>query len=330
MTDSSTADFVRRARLEYAAKAFIVMSFAGALVAGTARLAQRAERSPASRIDLSQWTVLQRPAWMTLDDVRAIRDQSGIASYWASTYDTPAIAGIDRWLATPPSVRRVVELQRVGQNALDAVLELRRPAVAVRVPGKQELYVETDEEGVALSKPAAARPVREGFPLRVVVGAAGHVPSPGGSFGEDVVAAASVAEYLDSFSDQGGRALLATVDRIDVSNFGGRARPGSSEILLGATPRPADAVPVAGAPPAASPKCVIEWGRADESPGSGGEMPFDAKASRLLQALRLFPGLAGLRTVRVAFDDLIVVPDGANAPAHLERALEIDGGVQSK
>jgi hypothetical protein len=330
LTDSSTADVARRARLEYAAKAFIVMSFVGALVAGGARLAQRAALSPASRIDLSRWTVLQRPAWSTLDDVRAIRDQSGIASYWASTYDTPALLGVDRWLANPPAVRRVVVLKRVGQNALDAVLELRRPAVAVRVAGKQDLYVETDEEGVALSRPVPARPVREGFPLRVVVGASGRVPAPGGSFGEDVIAAASVAEYLDSFSDAGGRALLATVDRIDVSNYAGRSRPGASEIVLGATPRPANEAPAAGAPPAASPKCVIEWGRADESPGSGGEMPFDAKASRLLQALRLFPGLAGLRTVRVAFDDLIVVPDGPNAPAHLGRALEIDGGVQSK
>lgn len=330
MTDSATAENPRRARLEYAAKAFIVMSFAGALVAGTARLAQKAVLAPESRIDLSRWTVIERPAWSTLDDVRDIRAQSGIARYWTSTYDTAALAGVDRCLGSPPTVRRVVELRRVGQNALDAVLELRRPAVAVRIAGKQDLYVEADEEGVALSPPLPERPVREGFPLRVVVGASGRIPLPGGSFGEDVVAAAAVAESLDSFSDASGRALLATVDRIDVSNFGGRARPGSSEILLGAIARPSGEVPAAGAPPAASAKCVIEWGRADAVPGDGGEMPFDAKASRLLQALRLFPGLAGLKTVRVAFDDLVVVPDKSNTPEHLERALEIDGGVQSK
>jgi hypothetical protein len=330
LTDSSTEGTARRARLEFAAKAFIVTSFVGALVAGAARLADRAVLSPQSRIDLSRWSVLSRPAWCTLDDVRAIRAQSGIAAYWTSTYDGPALAGVGERLAAPPGVRRVVELRRVGQNALDAVLELRRPAVAVRVSGKQDLYVEADEEGVALSSPLPARPVREGFPLRVVVGATGKVPLPGGRFGEDVVAAAAVAESLDSFSDAAGRALLATVDRIDVSNFGGRARPGASEILLGAIPRPPGAEAAAGAPPPASPRCVVEWGRAAGSSESRDEMPFDAKASRLLQALRLFPGLAGLKTVRVAFDDLVVVPDGAGAPEHLERALEIDGGVQSK
>lgn len=330
MTDSSPADIARRARLEFAAKAFIVMSFVGALVAGAARLADKAVLAPESRIDLSRWTVLSRPAWCTLDDVRAIRDQTGIASFWTSTYDTAALSGLDRRLEAPPAVRRLVDLRRDGQNALDAVFELRRPAVAVRVPGKQDLYVESDEEGVALGKPVAARPVREGFPLRVVVGAAGGVPSPGAKFGPEVIAAAAIAESLDSFSDADGRALLATVDRIDVSNFGGRARPGSSEILLGATPRPPGDQPAAGAPTPASSKCVVEWGRPESGDGSDDEMPFDAKASRLLKALRLFPGLSGLKTVRVAFDDLVVVADGSNKPEHLERALEIDGGVQSK
>jgi hypothetical protein len=329
LTDSSSADGARRARLEFAAKAFIVTAFVGSLVAGAARLADNAVFARGSRIDLSRWTVLDRPAWSTLDDVRAIRTQSGLAAFWTSTYDTPALAGLERRLTAAPAVRRVVALRRVDQNALDAVLELRRPAVAVRVPGKQELFVECDEEGLALSRPGA-RQVRDGYPLRVVVGAAGRVPSPGERFGPDVVAAAAIAEYLDSFSDGGGRALLATVDRIDVSNFGGRARPGASEILLGATPRPQGETPAAGAPPPASPKCVVEWGRGEDTAEACGEMPFDAKASRLLSALRLFPGLAGLKMVRVAFDDLIVVPDGSNTPAHLERALEIDGGVQAK
>ena len=309
-------------------------SFVGVLVAGAARIGQKAFASREHRIDLSRWTVLERPAWSTLDDVRAIRAQSGLSSYYAGLFDTPALATVDGHLAHSPAVKRVACVNRVYPNRLEAVMELRRPvvAVAVRVPGKADLYVETDDEGVALGKPLPARPVREGHPLRVVIGATGALPAPGKPFGPDVVAAASLADSLDSYSDDKGRALLALLDRIDVSNYGGRPRPGTSEIQLSASP-PAPAPKMApGAAPAAPPatKCIVEWGRAGERDADGGEMPFDAKAARLLQALRLFPGLAGVKTVKVAFNDLVVVPDGAKTPHHLKRALEIDGGVQSK
>lgn len=336
MTDSpdqAAQDAPARPRLEFAAKAFIVTSFLGVLVAGALRLGRAAFASADHRIDLSRWTVIERPAWSTLDDVRAIRAQSGLASFYASVFDTPALAAVDDYLARPAAVKRVVSVRRVFPNRLEAVMELRRPVAVVRVPGRIDLFVETDEEGVALSKPLAVRPVREGRPMRVVLGSQGAAPAPGARFGPDVAAAAALAESLDGYSDEKGRALLAALDRIDVSNYGGRLRAGASEVLLSASPPPP--VPK-GSPPAPvtsvslSPKCVVEWGRAGDRDRPGDESPFDAKASRLLQALRLFPGLAGLRTVRVAFDDLVVVPDGQNSPQPLKRALEIDGGVQSK
>ena len=321
-----------RVRLEFAAKAFIVTSFVGALAAGTLRLGQKALVAREHRINFSRWTVLDRPAWSKLDDVQSIRAQSGLERYYSSVFDTPALANVDVYLARPAIVRRVAGVRRVYPNRIEAVLELRRPAVAVRVAGKTDLWVEADEEGVALSLPLSVRPVREGYPLRVVVGTVGPIAAPGAKFGPDVIAAASIAESLDAYSDAKGRALLAALDRIDVSNYGGRTKPGASEILLGALPRPAApaGVVVPGQLPAVSPKCVVEWGRAGDREDGGHEMPFDAKASRLLQALRLFPGLAGIKTVRVAFDDLAVVPDGPNTPPQLKRALEIDGGVQSK
>ena len=321
-----------RSRLEFAAKAFIVTSFVGVLAAGALRLGRKAFIARDHRIDFSRWTVVSRPAWSTLDDVQAIRAQSGLDRYYSSIFDTPALAGVDAYLARPVAVRRVAGVRRVYPNRIEAVLELRRPAVAVRVAGKQDRWVEADEDGVALSQPLAVRPVREGYPLRVVLGAAGSMAAPGARFGPDVVAAASIAEFLDTYSDEKGRALLAALDRIDVSNYGRRTKPGSSEILLGALPRPAapGGAVAPGQLPPVSPKCVVEWGRAGDRQDGGHEMPFDAKASRLLQALRLFPGLAGIKTVRVAFDDLAVVPDGPNTPPQLKRALEIDGGVQSK
>jgi len=315
-----------RPRLEFAAKAFILTSFVGALVAGAMRVRERAFASPAHRIDLSRWTVLDRPKWSTLDDVRAIRAASGLASYYSSVFDTAALATVDSYLSRSATVKRVVDVRRMWPNRLEAVMELRRPVVAVCVPGRAVRYVETDEEGVALTAPLASRPVREGRPLRIVFGGAGAAPARGGRFGEDVVAAAALADSLDSYSDDKGRDTLAWLDRIDVSNYGGRLRPGTSEVTLSASP-PA---PTPGQPAPKASRCVVEWGRAGDREADGHEMPFDAKASRVLQALRLFPHLDGLKTVRVAFNDLVVVPDGPNAPPQLTKALEIDGGGPSK
>ncbi len=315
-----------RPRLEFAAKAFIVASFAGVLVAGALRLRARTVASPEHRIDLSRWTVLERPAWSTLDDVRAVRAGSGLSKYYASLFDAAALASVDAYLARPASVKRVADVRRVWPNRLEAVMELRRPTVAVVVPGKILGFVETDEDGVALTRPLPLRPVRDGRPLRIVVGGTGPVPTPGAKFGPDVAAAASIADSLDSTADDKGREALACIDRIDVSNYGGRARPGASEIALSSSP-PAAAP---GAPPQKASRCIVEWGRAGDREADGRETPFDAKAARLLQALRLFPRLEGLKTVRVAFNDLVVVPDGPNAPPQLKRALEIDGGAPSK
>jgi hypothetical protein len=334
-----------RPRLEFAAKAFILTSFAGALAAGALRLSDHAFGSREHRIELSRWAVTERPAWSTLDDVRGIRDASGLASYHASLFDAPALSTVDAYLARSPNVRRVAAVRRVWPNKLEAVLEMRRPVVAVRIPGspaakslpvkgkappaaaaRPDAYVEADEDGVALGPPLAARPLREGHPLRVVAGAAGVAPRPGGTFGPDVRAAASIASSLDDFSDAKGREVLSWLDRIDVSNYGGRLHPGASEVLLLATP------PVPS-PGTAAPKIgtgVVEWGRAGEREADGHEMPFDGKASRVLQALRLFPHLEGLRSVRVAFTDLVVVPEASAPPDALKRALEIDGGVQAK
>lgn len=330
MTTQAPAETPTRARCEFAAKAFIVVAFLGSLAAGALRLADRAFDSPAHRVDLGAWTVLERPAWCGLDDVREIRDASGLPGFHASVFDTSVLASLDRWLARSPRVRRVAGVTRIHPDRVQAVLELRRPAVAVRLAGPADRFVEADEEGVALGPPQAVRPVRDGSPLRVVVGAPGGAPAPGGRFGPEVTAAAALADSLDSFGDADGRALLASLDKIDVSNHGGRTRPGASEILLGAMPTPASGAETGASPPPLSPRCVVEWGRPFADDADPSELPFDAKASHLLQALRLFPGLSGIRTVRVAFRELVVVPEGGRGPAHLERALEIDGGVQAK
>ena len=52
----------------------------------------------------------------------------------------------------------------------------------------------------------------------------------------------------------------------------------------------------------------IEWGRAPSAEDAALDPPADAKIGRLRLAAARFPGLRGIRTVRLGFDDLVVVP----------------------
>lgn len=291
-----------RPRLEFAAKSFLVVAFLGTLTAGVVRLQQKALADEQHHVDLGAWTVIERPAWCTLDDVRSIRDVTRLRGWRASVLHPGAGPVVWRSLESAPQVARVVGLQKRYPAEFEAVVEIRRPVAAVRVgPPNATRWVEVDAEGVALSTPSAERPVREARPLRAVTGVTGVVPPPGSSFGPDVVEAADLSAELDRFGAPEDQDLLRALDEIDVSNFGGRKKAGESEIVLRTVVAPA---PGARAP---SP-CLVEWGRARRADPYDPEPGFGAKASRLAQALRLFPGLVGLRSVRVAFDDLVVVP----------------------
>ena len=53
---------------------------------------------------------------------------------------------------------------------------------------------------------------------------------------------------------------------------------------------------------------TVDWGRAPASPEAALDPPAEAKVARLRLAARRFPGLKGLKGVRLSFDDLVVVP----------------------
>ncbi len=313
-----------RPRLEFAAKAFLNVSFAAVLVVGAARIREKAVRAPEHEIALGRWTVLARPTWATLDDVREVRSASGLSGRVVSAFDRQRAGWVEPALARSPLVRRVLGVRRALPDRLEAVLELRRPVAAVLVGGGAvayvEAYVEVDEEGTALLPPSRERPVREGRPLRVITGASGPVPPTGGRFGADVAAAAALALDLDRYEEEERVKVLALLDRIDVANWGGRQQRGASEIALHPSAHVVPSAAGAGAGAAAGPRhekrsrCVVEWGRCGAAEADSGEPSFAAKAARLVQAVRLFPGLEGVRTVRVAFADLVVVPDGDAPP----------------
>lgn len=292
-----------RPRLEFAAKSFIVVAFLGSLAAGVQRLQQKARADEAHRVDLGAWSVVTKPSWCTTDDVRGVRDATRLRGWNASLVDPAAGPVVWRAIESAPQVVRVAGMRKVLPNRFEAVLEVRRPVAAVQLSaGKSPRWVEVDEEGWVLSPVVTERPVREGVPLRQIVGAACGVPRVGDQLGADVREAADLSAELGRYGTDDDRRLLCALDEIDVTNFGGRRKPAESEIVF----RMATSAPVAGAK---SPtRCDVEWGRARAVDSWDPEPSFGAKATRTVQALRMFPGLAGLKSVRVAFDDLAVVP----------------------
>lgn len=299
-----------RPRLEFAAKAFLVVAFLGSLTAGALRLQQKALADEAHHVDLGAWSVAEKPDWCTTDDVRSIRDATRLRGWSASLLHPGAAPVVWRSIELVPQVVRVAGMRKVYPDRFEAVLEVRRPVAAVRIGGgKSWRWVEVDETGMALSEPQAARPSRSGRPLREIVGAAGSVPRVGEAFGPDVCEAADLSVEFDRFGAPEDRDLLASLDEIDVSNYGGRTKPGASEVVLRASAATPPAPAGRGPKPS---RCDVEWGRARAMDPYDAEPTFGAKAGRVVQALRMFPGLSGLRAVKVGFEDLVVVPSAGS------------------
>jgi hypothetical protein len=117
-------------------------------------------------------------------------------------------------------------------------------------------------------------------------GGEAEIPAPGRSFGAAVKEGASVAAALPD--DLAGPLGLAV---IDVSGAGKDAG-----VVL-------HRKGVKGEAPLS-----VEWGRGPASPEAALDPPAGTKVARLRLAATRFPGLKGLRAVRLGFDDLVVVP----------------------
>ncbi|MCE9636958.1 MAG: hypothetical protein K8T90_14735 [Planctomycetes bacterium] len=328
-----------RSRLEFGAKAFLVVSFLGTLTAGVMRLQQKALADESHFVDLGAWSIVEKPSWATADDVRAIRDATRLRGWQTSLLDPAAGPVVWRSIDLAPTVVRVAGMKKCYPDEFEAVIEMRRPVAAVQIGGVAPApkssgkaggksaptqaansartaiaWVEVDEDGIAVSPPLAARPVRDGSPLRVVTGVPGPAPAVGTRFGADVIEASDLLSELDRFGSDDEHAMLATIDEVDVSNFGCRKRAEASEIVLRAAARTSVGA-TGGTSQKPGRRCDVEWGRASPSDAYDPEPLFGAKASRLVQVLRMFPGLDGLSTVKVAFADLVVVPAQGSALA---------------
>lgn len=317
-------------RLAFALRAFIVCSFLGAVFVAVARLEHRAHASPAHRVALGAWSVLQQPDWVSDQALRALRTEAGFDAATISVLDDAGTDEVARRLGTAAGVRRVLAVQRRLPNRLVVALELRRPVARLRLPrisadsppsneapvgdhpGAEQsesgdpvsadgrsTEVWIDAEGVVVDGAGLRQEGAEELPL--IVSGATIEPTPGARYGEDVRAGLELAERLRRASED--HPELALVQGVDVSNWTGRLAPRASEVTLLLADDATDAMPT----------CRVEWGRIGARAGDD-EPDFTRKRDRLLRALELSPRLRGFEVVRVAFGDLFVVPRAELAP----------------
>ncbi len=332
-------------RLEFAAKCFVWTAFLGSLVAAGMRLRANAVAAPEQTVDLSRWRVAERPDWMSLDDVAVVRDAAALDGTTISLRDREAVAAVRGVLGSAPTVRRVLSVRRRQPDSIVATIEVRRPVVAVRVqraapraptqihgagsgsdgrgarvpPPVSALavpprpvspltvrYLEVDADAVVLRADLKAIPVRSERALPVVMGAT-PVNAPGDVLGAGVRAAAALVRRFERAAVASHAPDAPTIARIDISNFGGRVSPLGPEVILWVRQRGHTAA------------CPVEWGRIEGFHTDAAEPAFTEKRRHLQRALARYPRLAGLAAVKVAFGDLVVVPNEA-VPGESESA----------
>ncbi len=297
-------------RLSFGVRALVVVTILAATGLLVASAQEHRRVAPQHRVELGVWHVARRPSWATLDDVREVRAASGLRERAMPLFDRGAAAEVRAQLESAARVERVVAMRRRPPDRLVVTVELRRPVAALRTADGR--FLEVDAAGIVLGAPLDARPVRDGLPLRVVSGAADTDLAPGTICGPDAAGGIALCRALDAALEGRGEHVLRTFDEVDVANFGGRAAPAESPVLL----RSAEI-----ARGRRRTACVVEWGRLDERHG---EPSLERKVAQLAEAVRLFGEFDGVARVRVAYEDLSVLPvhgaEGAWLPALADRA----------
>jgi hypothetical protein len=228
------------------------------------------------RVDLTKAWFASSPAWLPEGEKAALREAAS-GSGALDLHGEGVPEAVAERLAADPRVERVVAARRAPPDAVEVLVELRRPVALVETGGRTAAV---DREGRHLPGDYAAQP------LPRIRGADDPVPAPGAPFGESVRAGAAVAAAVP-----GDLLLPLGLEGIDV----GAVDEGGGVVLR----RKADR---------AGPALAVEWGRAPGSPLADLDPPADSKVARLRLAAGRFPGLRGLRAVRLSYDDLVVLP----------------------
>ncbi len=257
-------------------RAGLLGAFAVAVVAGVLRVNDRVRGLDDFQVDLSVAWISRAPAWLPESERKALAAGAAMAGK-VSLHDEGLPGFVAGRLAAEPRVARVLGARRRFPDAVEVIVELRRPVAVVEAGGR---LAGVDRDGLLV--PGDYRQ----HPLPRIRGGGGDLPAPGKPFGRAVKEGASVADALppELLLPLG----LATLDVSGVEKGG--------PVLIQKR--------VAKGEPA----LTVEWGRAPASPEADLDPPAPAKVSRLRLAARRFPGLRGLKSVRLAFDDLVVVP----------------------
>ncbi|MEN8151845.1 MAG: hypothetical protein ABFS86_18670 [Planctomycetota bacterium] len=251
-------------------------------------------RHPAFIVDPAA-AVARAPAeWLTGEDLVHMREASGLLGRRFSFF-TPGLEGIfRRGYEGSPWVRRVTDVRLLYPNRVAVAVEVRKPVCGVPTANGRGMYL-IDESGVRLPGIRTGPPRGIGEPFLVLTGVTGLPPEPGEVWSGQVWEGAAVARDLTRLE----RSVLSILDltSLDVSNVDGRIDKGESEITL---------VTKSGV--------RIEWGRSRHARYAEFGPDVDEKFELIRQALRAYPRLAGLATVKLHYDQLYIVQAPSGAP----------------
>jgi hypothetical protein len=265
-----------RTRVHPLLRSILVVGFAVVVVLSVLRVNARVRGLDDFRVDLSVAWLARAPAWLPAAERKAFA--ASVASAGTLPFHEEGVAeSVADRLEADPRVARVLGSRRRHPDAVEVMVELRRPVALVEAGGRT---VAVDREGVLLPGDYAK------YPLPRIRGGSGDLPSPGKPCAKSVVEGAAVAAALPP-----DLVFPLGLTVVDVSGV----EKGTAILLQKRTAK--------GEAPLS-----VEWGRSPASPEAELDPTAELKVAHLRLAARRFPGLKGLKSVRLAFDDLVVVP----------------------
>ncbi len=262
-------------------RAALLLAFVMTVSLGVMRVHDRVRGLQDFRVDLSRVRMLDRPPW--LPDGERLEIERSLAASGALALDDPALpVAVAARVERDPRVAAVLGVRRLYPDGVEVLAALRRPVAEVRCAGGIRAAV--DGEGVRLpGDPAGSLPV---------IRFGGGAPAAGERFPDGVREAASVLAALPA----GAPARLGLLD-VEPPPV---ARPDP-----GAAPDPGVRLHRPAGP--GRPAVTVEWGRGPSAADARLDPPTDVKLARLRLAAERFPDLRAVDTVRLRFDDLVVL-----------------------
>jgi hypothetical protein len=261
---------------------------------GLKRIRQYVSSRPEHRVDLAAVRVVERPPWLTDEDVAALTRSAALTGT-AGFFDADLPDRVrDAWNRSPV-VAGAPRVARLHPNRLVVDVPVRRPVVAVRDFGDASLPLVLLDRAAVVWPERFAQPVPERFgPLLVIEcydqDALSVTPAPGYAWRDRrILEGLAVAIDLRLGLDE-ALAERLRLRTIDVTNVGVE-RAGVSEIVL-----------------ATEDGIHVEWGRSSASPRAGRELAVEEKIENLRQAFR-DPAAVDGHVVKVQFERPVLAPE---------------------